>query len=39
MEFSDSKAHDNKGPENYIKELGIYLTGHGDAAEGCKVGE
>lgn len=39
MKFSESKGHDRKEPVNYIKEVGIYLTGRGDAAEGFKIGE
>lgn len=39
MKFSESKGQDRQEPANYIKEVGIYLTGHGDAAEGFKIGE
>lgn len=36
MKFSESKDHDRKDPANYIKELGIYPTGHGGLLKNLK---
>lgn len=39
MKFSESKDRDRIDPANDIKELGIYLIGHGEAAEEFKAGK
>lgn len=39
MKCSESKDCDRIDPVNDIKELGIYLIGHGEAAEEFKIGK
>lgn len=38
MKFSEGKGHDRKDPANYIKELGIYSTGHRGLLKDLKEG-